>query len=153
MRTDGRTDMKKLIVAFRNFAKSALEETNIHALSGIRTRDPSIRAPADLRLKPYARRLLLDIFIYIKCYIRSERHDDSKLSVHANCCPGVVMRAVRIKPQQQDNKRGVSQQRNQIFARSHNVSSQLQFCNHGYLIQQAISQQKMMPGTYTVVTQ
>jgi hypothetical protein len=37
------------------------QETNIHALSGIRTRDPSNQAAADLRINPrgYRGRLLL----------------------------------------------------------------------------------------------
>jgi hypothetical protein len=46
--------------------------TNIHALSGIRTRDPSNQAAADLRLRPrgYRGRQLYDrLYIYVYIYI------------------------------------------------------------------------------------
>jgi hypothetical protein len=53
------------------------QETNIHALSGIRTRDPSNEAAADLRLRRrgYRRRLIIfHLFIYLFC--------DSHVSLH-----------------------------------------------------------------------
>ena len=112
-------------------------------------RDPNTRSTHSSDCRPYGRRLLLLIYLFTsKCYFRTQRHGDREPSVHANCCPRFVMRAVRIQSYQQGSKGGVGQHRNQVFARSHNVAFRLQFCNHDHLMQQALTQNKVTSGTY-----
>ena len=74
-RTPGRTPLNEWSARRRGrylHNTQQTHETNIHAPSGIQTRDPSKRTAADLRLRPHGHRDRLFFICYCACLIRGD---------------------------------------------------------------------------------